>query len=202
MNTSEIQLCSRSSKPALELISLARLSHDVARRHLRARLLANPNYFGPITGTSFKAVLQIQEDSTYESLTRVVYNPGREQLEATVRIHRNHGYSCASGQGGSVEFVRFYLSYDGGSAWRDQGVRSFRVFDEPGPASPEYRVTVGIGPAQTLCFLKKLPLVRAVLSWNAAPPADAPEWTPVWGSVMSAQIHNSDFSNGESARRA
>ncbi len=193
MNLCQVRPTVQSAQPALELISLARLSPEHARHNLRTLLLANPNYFGKITGNSFKAVLKIQADTTYESLGCVGYNPRFEQLQATVVINQNIGYSSAQCRYGSDEHVRFYLSYDGGSTWKDQGLRTVNVYDTRGRKPAEYKVSVGIGPAQTFCFMQKPPLVRAILSWSTPPPADTPEWAPVWGNVVEAQIQIPEF---------
>lgn len=199
MNLSEIQPAVHSAKPALELISLAKLSPEMARRSLRALLLANPNHFGRISGNSFKAVLGIREDTTYEGLACVSYDPRSEQLKATIDIHRTSGFSMAGWldgsvePDGSVEYVRFYVSCDGGSSWRDQGLRAVKVFDAPGPKSIRHEVAVGIAPARTFSFMQNLPLVRAILSWNSPPPSDTPDWTPVWGNVVEAQVAETSF---------
>lgn len=194
MNSSAFHPAIQSPQPALELISLAKLSADAARQNLRALLLENPDYFGRITGSSFKAVLRIQEDATYECLSRLGYNPQLDLLEAVITLNKSDGYSIASRGYGSVEFVRFYLSLDGGFSWRDQGLRYVKVFDVPSERSRDYVVTAGIGRARTFCFIASLPRVRAILSWNSAPPRDAPDWTPVWGHVLDAQIQIDEFS--------
>jgi hypothetical protein len=193
MNLCQVRTTVQSAQPALELISLARLSPEHARHNLRTLLLANPHYFGKITGSSFKAVLKIQQDTTYESLRCISYNPRFEQLQATISINQNIGYSSAQCKYGSEEHVRFYLSYDGGSTWKDQGLRTVNVYDTRGKKALEYKVSVGIGPAQTFCFMQKPPLVRAILSWSSPPPADTPEWAPVWGSVVEALIQIPEF---------
>ena len=193
MNLCQVRTTVQSAQPALELISLARLTPEHARHNLRTLLLANPNYFGKITESSFKAVLKIQQDTTYESISCVSYNPQFEQLQATVSINQSLGYSSAQCRYGSDEHVRFYLSYDGGSAWQDQGLRTVNVYDMRCRKPLEYRVSVGIEPAQTFCFMQNPPLVRAILSWNSSPPPDMPEWTPVWGNVVEAPIQIPDF---------
>src|SRR5262249_22696617 len=38
-----------------------------------------------------------------------------------------------------------------------------------------------------------LPMARAILSWNTAPPALSPSWVPVWGNVVDAQIQIAGF---------
>jgi hypothetical protein len=194
MNFSEASPIVQSAQPALELISLARLSPELARQNLRASLLANPNYFDRITANSFKAVLNIQEDTTFESIGSIVYNPRFEQLQATINIYQSRGYSGASCKYGSKEYVRLYLSYDRGTTWQDQGMRAVNVLDTPGPKPLQYIVSAGISPAQTFCFMQNLPLARGILSWNTPPPEDSPDWTPVWGNAMDAQIQFAEHS--------
>jgi len=182
-----------STQPALELISLARLSPELARQNLRSLLLANPDYFGNITDSSFKAVLKIQEDTTYESIGCISYNPQLRQLRSTIQIRQATGYSADGGSTGSEEYVRFYLSYDGGSTWQDQGLRAVKVFDVPGPKPLEFAVTLQIIPARESYFDQNLPLARAILSWSSSPPAATPGWTPVWGNVVDARIQIKSF---------
>lgn len=177
------------------------MSPEAARRNLRAKLIANPDYFSRISSNSFKAVLRIQQDTNYESVGSATYNPHLEQVQASIHIHKSLGFSDINGA--SKEFVRFYLSYDGCSSWLDQGLCSFEVSNLPGPKPLQISVAVGISPALTLCFLDRLPVVRVVLSWNAAPPAEKPDWIPVWGDVLNAQLHVGQGNNpwSKKARR-
>lgn len=173
--------------------ALAKLSPELARGNFHALLLANPNYFGNLSASPFKAVLNIQGDTAYESLGCVGYNPQFEQLRATINIKQDSGYAGAICTTGSNEYVRFYLSYDGGATWLDQGLTAVNVFDVPGPKPLEYAVILGISPKEEFCFEQNLPLVRAILSWNAPPPANSPSWIPVWGDVEDARIQIDGF---------
>ncbi len=177
-----------SAQPALDLISLARLSHELACENLRALLLANPNYFGNVSGSSLKAVLNIKGDTAYESITSVSYCPRLEQLRATIKIKQESGYSLDIGAKASLEYVRFYFSYDDGSTWQDQGLSAVNVFDTPGPKPLVNLVTLQINPEEDFGFIDKLPLLRAILSWNSPPPPSTPDWIPVWGNVVDTQI--------------
>jgi len=193
MNSPAVRPFAPSTQPALELIALARLSPEQARRKLRALLLANPNHFGRVPSTSFIAVLKIQEDTTYECISRIGYDSQCEQLYATIDVKQAFGYSSDALTHGSEEFVRFYLSYDGGSTWLDLGMRSASVFDAHLPRLAAHEVKVPINPEGKLWSGNLLPKVRAILSWNSPPPSCAPKWTPVWGNVVESyiQIENS-----------
>jgi hypothetical protein len=176
-----------SPQPALDLISLAQLSHELACENLRALLLANPDYFGNLTANSFKAILNIKGDTAYERITSVSYCPQLEQLRAIIKVKRDTGYSLDA-TSGSQEYVRFFLSYDEGATWQDQGLNSVNVFDAPGPKPLVHLLTLQIRPEEDFGFISCLPLVRAILSWNSQPPAATPDWTPVWGNVLESRI--------------
>jgi DNA uptake protein ComE-like DNA-binding protein len=176
------------AKKAAAKISLAKLPPEAARKNVKALLLANPNYFGNLTDSEFEPVLNITGDTTYEDIGCVGFNPQPNRLEAVVYINQTAGYDGDVCSSGSQEFVRFYLSYDGGATWQDQGLTSFTVYDVPGPKPLEYDATLAISPSEDLCFVENLPQVRAILSWNTAPPANSPAWTPVWGNVVDAHI--------------
>jgi hypothetical protein len=188
MTLSEVRPIVQSVQPATELIALALLAPEVARRNLRALMLSNPDYFTRITGNSLKAVLRIDRDTTFESIDNICYSSHDELLQATIRLNRSGGYSGAEFGNASQEYVRFYLSYDGGASWRDQGLHAVKVYDVEGPKPMRVTVSMGIQPALTFCFMQNLPIARVILSWNSAPPAGAPDWAPLWGEVLDTQI--------------
>lgn len=183
----------QATETIFESISLAKLQPELARKNFHALLLANPNYFGNLTDSKYKAVLNIQGDTAYESIGCVGYHPQLEQLRATINIKQSGGYSGGICTSGSQEYVRFYLSYDGGVTWQDQGLKSVNVFDVPGPKPLEYVVTQQISAQEEFCFFQNLPMARAILSWSTPPPALSPNWTPVWGNVVDAQIQIDGF---------
>jgi hypothetical protein len=183
----------QATETVSESISLAKLSPELARQNFHALLLANPNYFGNLSESSLQSVLNIQGDTAYESIGCLGYNPQLEQLRATINIKQTSGYNGGLCTGGSEEYVRFYLSYDGGATWQDLGMQAVNVFDVPGPKPLEYAVTMPISPKEEFCFFQNLPTARAILSWNSPPPAGSPNWTPVWGNVVDARIQIEGF---------
>ena len=179
--------------PNKQNISLAKLAPELARSNMKALLLANPNYFGTLKDSKYQAVLNIQGDTAYESIGCVGYNPQLSRLEAEVNIKQDSGYLGDICSKGSSEYVRFYLSYDGGATWQDQGITSFSVYDVPGPKPLEYNASLQINPPEHICFDENLPTVRAILSWNVPPPANSPDWPPIWGQVVDARIQIAGF---------
>jgi hypothetical protein len=181
-----------SLQPALELIYLARLQPEAASESLRKLLLANPNYFGSLPESSFKVVLNINGDTRYESLGRVRYLPLLSQVCASVTLNQDHGYSFLFGEPDSCEYVRFYISYDHGDTWIDQGLTSINVCDQPGASRRVHLVTRRIQLQEDAGSNHEAPILRATLSWKTPPPAGAPDWTPLWGNVLETQITNAE----------
>jgi hypothetical protein len=166
----------------------SRVKVEMERSQFRALTLANPNYFGNLQVSAFEPVKVMISNRNYEEAKCVGYNPQTERLEAVVHIKRDSGYGGDICSNGSAEYVRFYLSYDHGATWQDQGFVGFQVFDIPGPKPLEYDATLKIDPKRLFCFTENLPMVRAILSWNSVPPANTPGYTPVYGNVLDARI--------------
>jgi hypothetical protein len=162
------------------------------RNAFKSLLLSNPNYFGNLADSAFKPVLSISGNTHYESLGCVGYHPQQERLEAVVYIYQPSGYGTGLCGSGTPEYVRFYLSFDGGATWEDQGLTSFQAYNIPqgteGDKRLEYAVSLAVNPERKLCRYDSLILARAILSWNQQPPPNEPDWPPVWGDVREATI--------------
>lgn len=167
-------------------------AHPQAREAFKLLLLSNPNYFGNLTQSPFQPVVPISGNTHYEELGCVGYQPQQKYLEAVVYIYQSSGYGTDICGPGSTEYVRFYLSYDHGASWQDQGVTSFQAYNIPegteGGKRLEYAVSLPVTPNRKFCFLDPLIRVRAILSWNNPPPPNQPNWVPVWGNVREASI--------------
>lgn len=162
------------------------------RGAFKALLLANPNYFGNLFESSFKPVLSVTGNTHYEELVCVGYHPQQERLEAVVYVYQPSGYGTDVCGPGTPEYVRFYLSFNNGATWQDQGLTSFQAFNIPegteGGKRLEYAATLAVDPRRRLCFFDPLIKVRAILSWNNPPPPNQPNWPPVWGNVLEETI--------------
>lgn len=167
-------------------------AHSKERMRFKPLLLTNPNYFGNLLESSFTPVFPISGNTYYEELACVGYHPQQERLEAVVYVYQPSGYGTDICGPGSPEYVRFYLSFDNGATWQDQGMTSFQAHNIPegtdGGKRLEYAASLAIDPKRKLCIFDSLIQVRAILSWNNPPPANQPNWTPVWGNVREANI--------------
>ncbi|WP_346294139.1 hypothetical protein [Sphaerothrix gracilis] len=162
------------------------------RRQFRALLLNNPNYFGNVKTSPFQPVTNIQLNTRYEEIGCVGFQPQFNRLEAVIYINQPAGYGGGICSSGTPEYVRFYLSFDGGATWVDQGYTSFKAYDIPtgtsGNKRLEYAVSLSVKPPKKFCSIRNLIQARAILSWNAVPPADEPNFAPVWGDVHDTHI--------------
>lgn len=170
----------------------AQPAHTKERAQFKTLLLANPNYFGNLSESNFTQVLGIANNTHYEELVCLGYQPQHERLEAVVYIYQPGGYGSDVCGPGTSEYVRFYLSFDNGSTWHDQGITSFQAYDIPagtdGGKRLEYAATLEVSPLRKGCSTEQLIRARAILSWNNPPPPHQPNWQPIWGNVRDATI--------------
>jgi hypothetical protein len=161
------------------------------RNQFHILTLSNPNYFGNIKDSPLKPVLNIQHNTYYEDIGCVGLQPQFDRLDAVVYVKQSSGYNGGICSKGSQEYVRFYISFDNGVTWQDQGITSFTAYDIPstkGEKRLEYAVSLLIKPAHKFCTFTNRALVRAILSWNVPPPANTPNYLPVWGDVHNTHV--------------
>jgi hypothetical protein len=158
------------------------------RTHFRALVLANPNYFGNLKDSPYKPVKELLGNTSYEVLTCVGLNPQFSRLEAVVNINLDFGYGGDLCSSGTPEYVRFYVSFDSSATWQDMGISSFIARDITGPKPLEYAVTLQVSLGGKFCLVENLARVRAILSWDYAPPANTPSFVPAWGNVLEADV--------------
>jgi hypothetical protein len=127
-------------------------------------------------------------DTRYEDISGIGYGPERRRLQATVVVKRPTGYGGPLHVAGTREYVRFYV--DHGDGWLDAGLAAAEVHDIPrGTDHPlSYVVAVPYDPPHTLGDSPQLPRVRAILSWQSAPPPDRPDWAPFRGARREAYV--------------
>ena len=164
------------------------LGIEMERAKFRELILMNPNYFGNVEGSPHKPEMMMMHNTAYEKMPCVGFNPQPDRLEAVVWINQESGYGGDGCRKGTPEYVRFYLSFDDGVTWQDQGMASFTAYDIPGEKPLEYAVTLEIDSTKLWCMIENLAKVRAILSWNNPPPPNTPNFAPVWGNVEEAYI--------------
>jgi len=164
------------------------------REQFQQFISQNPNYFGNLSGQGTskapKAAQSIVGNTSYEELKCISYHPDSRKLEATVQLKQTGGYGgdyCAKG---TKEYVRFYVDYERNGNWTDEGLVSFDSYSLGFSDDLSYSVHVVIDPKKRKCCKSGAvtPRVRAILSWDFAPPANEPDWLPVWGNRRESNI--------------
>jgi hypothetical protein len=167
------------------------------RTHFLYMLAKNPNYFGNIPDSALKPIFQLKEDTSFEQLTCVGYNPDTTNMEATFSIKGPSGHDGGLCTPGSQEYIRFYLDFHDGAGFIDQGIVAVNVHDIPAQKDCHGSSIFPLSYVATLkkstsklgfCDQPLLPTLRAVLSWNSAPPAASPNWLPVWGNRLDSDV--------------
>lgn len=167
-----------STKPVIEM----------ERAQFRSLILKNPNYFGNVKVSPFKSVTSMMNNTAYEEMTCIGFNPQFDRLEAVILIKKEAGYGGGVCSNGTPEYVRFYADWNNDGNWTDLGMTYFNAYDIPGDKPLEYSVSLDIDPKKKWCAIQNLPKVRGILSWNNPPPANDPNFTPIWGNLLNVRI--------------
>lgn len=167
------------------------------RTHFNYMLAKNANYFGNIPDSKLKPNFKLINETSYEQLTCVGYNPDTTNMEATFSIKRSVGYFGNLCLAGSLEHVRFYLDFHDGMGFIDQGSVAINVHDIPDDKDCKGNSIFPISYVATLqkktskfsiCENPMLPTLRAILSWSTDPPVNSPNWLPVWGNALNCDV--------------
>jgi hypothetical protein len=155
----------------------------------------NPNYFGNFPESKLPPIFPLSNDTAFEELTCVGYNPDLRVLEAVVQVKQATGYSGNDCTPGSFEYIRFFV--DTGSGFVNAGVAAINVHDIPEasdcaqqPEKPlSYSASIAYAPPNSEdCDEAVLPTVRAILAWQTVPPDNDPNFNPVWGNHLDGNI--------------
>lgn len=156
------------------------------RKQFKGLVLSNPNYFGTFPKFGGKPIKAISGDTTYEQLTCLGLNQGRELLETVINIKLHTGYGTDACGAGTTEYVRFFVQDTTG--WHDLGISTVQVHDLAGPLPLSYSVSVDFSEARKFCTVENIVNVRAILSWEWTPTPGDPNFIPVWGNVVNAKV--------------
>lgn len=163
------------------------------RLQFKQLIAKNPNYFGNFPEIKLPPVFPLANDTTFEELTCVGYNPDLGVLEAVIQIKQPSGYLGDNCSPGSYEYIRFYV--DSGSGFQDAGLVAINVHDLPNGADCakqankplSYAASVPYSPPNSEdCDDPVLPLVRAILSWQSIP--TSPTFPVTWGNALERHI--------------
>lgn len=142
------------------------------------------------------AILFPTDGSTvYEELECIGLNPNQDALVGILRTKRATGFSGGPCTNGSREYVTFWADFDNNGSFETcLGTTSVQVYDiAPFPeAGLEYSVFLPVNLDQYRRPCQRGPVVvpiRAILSWQVAPPCANPNFVPAWGNREHTLIH-------------
>jgi len=166
------------------------------RAEFNKLIIDNPNYFGTFPELKTKAVLAMKANTQYEELSCLGFYPDTDTLEAVIQTKLAYGYGGNLCSPGSMEYVRFFIDWNGDGTFDDVGIASVNVHDMPDAgytciekAKPlSYAINVKISSKKKICAYPNLVKVRAILSWSLPPPAGNPNYSPPWGNVLEKWI--------------
>ncbi len=152
------------------------------RRMFRLLLQSNANYFGTRADTLLPAKTPICCNRYYEEISCVAWDRKAHLMAAIIALHQSSGYAGGTRMPRAPEYLRFYISLDGGRHWQDQGVVSAEVENAPGDGDRHHAVSL-----EPLLSAEELQgadvMVRVILAWEDFPPPDSPDWKPVFGDI-------------------
>ena len=170
------------------------------RAAFMGNLERNSNYYGNDRGSENAPVKIKKHDTTFEQLREVGLYTKKDILEAFVDVKLPTGYNSGLCYAGSYEYVRFYADWNNDGDYTDEdedlGLGSVNVHNIPnttnlclGQTKPlTYTVTLEINPPKYQCKIENLVKIKAILSWQQIPPANQPNFSPVWGNVMERWV--------------
>lgn len=177
-----------------------RVPVEKERAELKALLAGNPNYFGTAPGSRLKAVTKVKANTKYEEIRCIGFYPELDLLEAIIDVKLPYGYNGTLCNGGSFEYVRFFIDWDGDGDYRDPGedvgITAVNVHDIPdgtgsclGETKPlSYALSLKISFQRKPCKMPRLVKVRAILAWEDPPLEGNPDFPVVWGNVMEKWV--------------
>lgn len=134
-------------------------------------------------------------NTSFEELECIGLNPNQTALVGVIRVKLPSGYAGGPCTAGSREYVTFWGDFDNNGSYETcLGTTSVNVHDiTPLPQGGlEYSVFLPVDldkyrrPCQEGAVVVP---IRAILSWQVAPPCANPNFVPVWGNREHTLIH-------------
>lgn len=134
-------------------------------------------------------------NTRYEELECIGLDSNLDTLVGVIRVKLPSGYSGDLCSAGSQEYVTFWADFNNNGTFETcLGTTSVNVHDiEKMPDEGlEYAVFLPVDLSQHRKPCEEGPVVvriRAILSWQVAPPCFNPNFVPVWGNRLETLIH-------------
>ncbi|MEK7257150.1 MAG: hypothetical protein AAB316_20510, partial [Bacteroidota bacterium] len=140
-------------------------------------------------------------NTNFEELTCIGLDPNSpDTLTGVIEVKLPNGYSGGVCTNGSKEYVAFWADFDGNGSFETYlGTGNVTVYDlgNPLPAGGvnyAVRLPVDLSKFRQPCSKgAKVVRIRAIMSWNVAPPPGNPNFVPTWGNREETLINISPF---------
>ncbi len=146
-------------------------------------------------GDIFGKLFPVDGDTRYEELECIGLNSEQDTLVGIIRVKLPSGYSGGPCTAGSREYVTFWADFnDNGIFETCLGTTSVTVYDIDNIPKEGLEYAVFL-PVNLACRRQpceegpKVVKIRAILSWQVAPPCANPNYVPVWGNREETLIH-------------
>ncbi len=196
IHTTEDKVRYRAGETEEFVVNISKHSIEMAvemeRREFKNLIIENPNYFGTITNdvlaVEYSPMCPMGNNTKYEELICEGLYPEDNLLEAVIEVKLPYGYKGRLCDGGSKEYVAFYIDYGAGfvsvGAVAEVNVHDM-LFVNGGHLF--YAVCNPFIPEEYLkCDTPQVVKVRAILSWDAVPTGY--NYVPVWGNVVDEWV--------------
>src|SRR5260221_11772505 len=154
-----------------------------ARLQFPKLIAKNPNNFGSLPEVTLPSIFPLSNETTFEELTCVGYNPDQGILEAVIQVKQATGYLGNECTPGSFEYIRFFV--DTGTGFVDAGLAAGNVHDLPDSNACaqqaekrlSYSASISYTPPNSEdCDEPVLPAGVAILPGQTIPPANEPNF--------------------------
>jgi hypothetical protein len=143
----------------------------------------------------FGQLFPVDGSTRYEELECIGLNPDQDILVGIIRVKLPLGYSGGPCTAGSREYVTFWADFNGNGTFETcLGTTSVTVYDIDNIPKDGLEYAVFL-PVNLACRRQpceegpKVVKIRAILSWQVAPPCANPNYVPVWGNREETLIH-------------
>jgi hypothetical protein len=198
LNITELQALYKGKDVEPHRFALAEVQKLISSPAANVSLMS-PDFTGILPGIDLGSIVgklfPVDGDTRYEELECVGYDPNNSTLVGTIRVKLPNGYSGGLCTSGSKEFVTFWADLNNNGTFETcLGTTSVTVYDVPNIPKEglEYAVFLPVNfdaLRQPCRDGAKLVRIRAILSWQVAPPCNNPNYKPVWGNREETLIH-------------
>jgi hypothetical protein len=200
LKVAELQALYRDKKVEPHRFALAEVQQLISQPMMSEQLMA-ANFKGVLSeldldlGEIVGKLFPTDGNTTYEALECVGLNPNLDTLVGVIRVKLPSGYSGGPCTAGSTEYVTFWADFNNNGTFETcLGTASVKVVDIDNMPKEglEYAVTLPIDlthQRQPCGEGAKVVRIRAILSWQVAPPCANPNYIPVWGNREETLVH-------------